>query len=161
MGERVLQIAVIGPSRPEPEHVLCAERAGGLIAARGWVLLTGGLGGVMEAASRGASAGGGLVVAVLPSDRIDDANAHARVRVATGMGEARNVVLICSADAVIAIGRGLGTLSEVALTLRSAKPFVAIDSWSEVDRSITTADTPEQAVDIIASQLARREEPTA
>ncbi len=107
-----------------------AEDVGRELARRGAVVLTGGLGGVMEAASRGAKAAGGMTIGLLPSEDRADANPWVDVAVPTGMGEGRNVLLVRASQAVIAVGGGWGTLSEIALALRARKTVVGLDSWT-------------------------------
>lgn len=99
------------------------------MAERGAVVVCGGLGGVMAAACRGAKAAGGRSVGILPGDDRRQANQWVDVALATGLGEARNAVVVRSADAVIAVADGYGTLSEIALALRQGLPVVTLDSW--------------------------------
>jgi uncharacterized protein (TIGR00725 family) len=108
------------------------------------VLVCGGLGGVMEAACRGAREGGGTTVGILPGADRADANPFVDVAVATGLGEARNALVVRSADALVAVGRGYGTLSEIALAIKAGKPVVGVHSW-DID-GVDSAATPEQAV---------------
>jgi uncharacterized protein (TIGR00725 family) len=107
-----------------------AQDVGRRVAAAGAVLVCGGRGGVMEAAARGAREAGGDVIGVLPTESPDDANPHVTHAVATGMGHARNLAVVASADAVIAIGGEWGTLAEVAFARRLERPVVALESWS-------------------------------
>src|SRR5688572_30274781 len=113
--KRPVRIAVCGGGIPNHEVDQLAEQVGMLVARASAVLLCGGLLGTMEAAARGAANAGGLVVGILPGINADDANDYVTLPLATGLGEARNVVLVRSADAVIAMGGEWGTLSEVAL----------------------------------------------
>jgi uncharacterized protein (TIGR00725 family) len=101
---------------------------GGEIARRGAILVCGGLGGVMEAAARGAAEAGGLTVGILPGPSTQDANAHIRVPVATDMGQARNVIIVHTADALIAVSGGAGTLSEIGHALKVGKPVVGLQT---------------------------------
>lgn len=137
-------VAVIGASRPSPQDIHNAEAVGRLLAERGAVVVTGGLGGVMEAASRGAAAAGGTVVGILPGADAADANAHVGVAIATGLGDARNAVIANTAEAFVAIGRGLGTLSEIAFALKRGKPVVGLETW-EVE-GVWRVETPADAV---------------
>src|SRR5437588_338363 len=134
-----MQIAVCGDGDPDTPHAAAARRAGELIAEAGAVLLTGGMTGVMTAASAGARHAGGLVAAVLPGADPHSAVADAQVRIATGSGEARNVMLVRSADAVVAIGGGYGTLSEIALARKLAIPVFGFQTWAASRRG---DDTP-------------------
>jgi uncharacterized protein (TIGR00725 family) len=122
-------VAVAGPGDADEETLAVAEQVGAELAERGAVLVCGGLGGAMEAACRGAKATGGVTIGILPGRDRRDANAHVDVAVATGLGEARNALVVRAADALIAVGGGFGTLSEIALALKLGKPVVGIDSW--------------------------------
>lgn len=128
-----LVIGVIGESTfTEAVHELLAEEVGRRLARAGAALICGGLGGVMEAACRGAHAAGGRTIGILPGSERTEANPFVDVAVVTGMGQARNVLIVLSADALIAIGGGLGTLSEIALALRHGKPVVGLRTWEAV-----------------------------
>ena len=124
-----LHIGVIGEGRCSRRIAVQAERVGAAIAAAGAVLVCGGLGGVMAAASRGAARSGGVVVGLLPGVDPADANRWVTIPIATGMDQARNVIVVRSSDAVIAIGGMYGTLSEIALALKARKPLVLLGSW--------------------------------
>ncbi len=130
-----------------------AYQVGQLLGQAGWVVFTGGLDGVMEAASKGAHELGALTVGVLPGANTAEANAFVQVPVATGMGEARNLVLIRSVDAVIAVGKGYGTLSEIAFALRLGKRVVLLDSWQEVAGEAIVVRTAEEAVNAASGTL--------
>jgi len=150
LSERV-QISVIGGSEGEPEILRDAEAVGRGIAEAGAVLVCGGRTGVMEAASKGASEAGGDVLAVLPSLSPADANPYVTHTVATGTGHARNLAVVASGEAVIAIGGEWGTLSEIAFARKLGRPVVAIQSWplrnrAGTDLGIVEAETPEEAV---------------
>ena len=106
-----------------------AEQVGGGIARRGAVLVCGGLGGVMEAAARGASATGGLTIGILPGATADEANSFIDVPIVTGLGEARNALVVRSSDAIIAIAGEYGMLSEIALALKMGVPVVGLGTW--------------------------------
>lgn len=123
------QLAVCGDGNPGTPYAEAARTAGRLVAEAGMVLLTGGMTGVMAAASEGARAAGGLVAAVIPGADTGSAVAPAQVRIATGAGEARNVILVRSADAVIAIGGGYGTLSEIAVARKLGIPVFGYHTW--------------------------------
>jgi uncharacterized protein (TIGR00725 family) len=151
MSRRKVQISVIGASEGEPEVLRDAEAVGRGIAEGGAVLVCGGLTGVMEAASRGAAEAGGTVVAVLPTLEPADANPYVTYAVATGIGHARNLAVVASGDAVIAVGGEWGTLSEIAFARKLERPVVALDSWplrnrAGTDLGITEARNPEEAV---------------
>jgi len=139
-------IAVIGTGADEPQ---CRERAravGRLLAERGCVVATGGLGGVMEAAARGAREAGGLVLGILPGASPADANPYVDLAVATGLGDARNAILCNTAEAFVAVGGSYGTLSEIAFALKRGKRVAALGSWQHADLPVLRALTPEEAV---------------
>ena len=137
-------IGVIGAGKDDAELTEIAEEVGRLIAAHEALLVCGGLGGVMEAAARGAKAAGGTTIGILPQATKEMANQYIDVPVATGFGEGRNVVIIRTADVLIAIGGEYGTLSELAFALKMGKPVVGINTWDI--KGIIKADTPEAAV---------------
>jgi uncharacterized protein (TIGR00725 family) len=124
-----LQIGVVGEGVCSPATARTAERVGAAIARAGAVLFCGGRTGVMEAVARGAARGGGVVVGVLPGFDRRDANRWVTIPVVTGMDQARNVVLVRSCDAVIAVGGSYGTLSEIALALKLGVPVVGLRTW--------------------------------
>ena len=131
MEERRLQIAVIGAAVCDPALAALARDVGSLLAQDGAVLLSGGRGGVMAAAGAGSRAAGGLTVGVLPGADAEASppNPHLDVTLYSGLGQARNQILVLSAGAVIAIGGGWGTLSEIAMALKHGVPVVCLESW--------------------------------
>jgi uncharacterized protein (TIGR00725 family) len=122
-------VAVIGASAAEPAELEVAEAVGRLLGERGVVVVTGGRGGAMEAACRGAKAGGGTTVGILPGYERAEANEFVDVAIPTGLGEARNALVVRAADALIAVGGGWGTLSEIALALHAGKRVVGLGTW--------------------------------
>lgn len=122
-------IAVVGGGSAEADACQAAEAVGREVARNGAVVVCGGLGGVMEAACRGAKDGGGTTLGILPGSDRAEANAWVDVAVATGMGEVRNALVIRAADAVVAVAGEFGTLSEIGLALRLGKPVVGIATW--------------------------------
>jgi uncharacterized protein (TIGR00725 family) len=168
---RPLVIAVIGKSTkdpgdpPSPEALRAAELVGANIAGAGAILITGGLSGVMEAASRGAKRANGLVIGMLPGFKKDDANPYVDVALTTGMGWMRNTLVVRAADAVIMISGGIGTLNELTIAYQD-KPTVVLEhtgGWSDRIREIAYdgkhldearsatlhfAASPEEAVDL-------------
>jgi uncharacterized protein (TIGR00725 family) len=133
-------VAVCGESDPGTSLAELAFQVGRGIAERGAVLICGGMTGVMEHAARGARDAGGLTIGLLPTEDASDANPYIEVAIATGLGHARNAILALTADGVIAIGGGLGTLSEIALALRNKKPAVGLQTW-QFDRARRTEPT--------------------
>ena len=149
-------IAVVGPGSASDGELELAEEAGAEVASAGCGLVCGGLGGVMEAACRGARSRGGLTVGLLPGLDRDAANGWVIVAVPTGLGEARNALVVRAADAVVAIGGGWGTLSEIALALKTGVPVVGVGTW-EVARDgepvpgIVAAADAREAVELALS----------
>jgi len=138
------RIAVIGGSRAGRQALETAREVGRLIARAGAILVCGGLGGVMEAASRGAREEDGLVVGILPGNSPADANSWVDVPIATGLGYTRNALVVMNADAVIAVDGEYGTLSEIAYGKIHGKKVVGLGTWDV--KGVVTADTPEEAV---------------
>lgn len=122
-------VGVVGPSEASAVELDVAEELGRGLAARGHVVLCGGLGGVMAAVSQGAHAGGGTVVGLLPGDDRDAGNRWLTVALPTGLGEVRNALLVRASDVVVSVGGSWGTLSEVALAVRTGVPVVAVGGW--------------------------------
>jgi hypothetical protein len=129
MGQRQVRVGVLGPGTAAEPTLALAEEVGAEIARRGAILVCGGLGGVMEAAARGAKQAGGLTVGILPGFDAREANEFIDVPVVTGMGEARNVQVVRSSNAVIAVAGAYGTLSEIALALKIGVPLVGLGTW--------------------------------
>ena len=125
-----MNIAVIGDSVCSAEEAVLAESVGRLLALEGATVFCGGLGGVMEAVCRGAKSKNGLTVGILPGTVAEAANRWVDIPVVTGMGEARNAVVVRSARAVIAIGGGYGTLSEIAYALKGGVPVIGLNTWT-------------------------------
>ena len=143
-------VAVVGPGESaSAEDIAGAQEVGRLLAQAGSIVLTGGLGGVMAAATEGANAAGGTTVALLPGT--DRSVSSATVVIPTGLGELRNGLLVRAADAVIAVGGSWGTLSEIALAMRADVPVVCLGGWDVRDATgaphvLRRADSPADAV---------------
>jgi len=129
-------VAVVGASQPRPESLEKAEAVGRELAKRGCTLICGGLGGIMEAACRGAREAGGRTVGVLPGRERGEANQFVELAIVTGMGEARNLIIVLSAEAVIAIDGGYGTLSEIAFALANRRPVVGLSTWKVASEAL-------------------------
>jgi uncharacterized protein (TIGR00725 family) len=129
-----------------------ARRVGRLLAENNITVFTGGLGGVMEAAHKGAREAGGLTVGILPGYDTEEANEYVQIPIATGMGHARNAVLVSSAVCIIAVEGAYGTLSEIALALKLGRPVIGLGTWDlgERGRDIRVLETPEQAAELAA-----------
>jgi|SRR5215211_1660360 len=137
-------VAVVGPAEASPEEIAAAERVGADLAQAGAVVVCGGLGGVMEAACRGAKGEGGTTVGILPGLDRGAANPYVDVALATGLGEARNALVVRAADVLVAVGGAYGTLSEIALALKGGKLVVGVGTW-DID-GVDVADGPADAV---------------
>jgi hypothetical protein len=144
---RPIRIAVCGAGLADAPLVAAAEAVGEEIARRGAVLVCGGLGGVMEAAARGAARAGGLTIGVLPGAATTGANAWIALPLPTGMGEGRNVLVVRFAEAVIAIGGEWGTLSEIALARKIGVPVVLLAPTLAAGLDLPRADSPAAAVE--------------
>ncbi len=156
-----ITVGVIGESQlSDPAHQGLAEEVGRLIAAAGYTLVCGGLTGVMEAACRGAKAAGGQTVGILPGMERGEANPYVDIAIPTGLGQMRNAVIALTADIVIAIGGGFGTLSEIGHALRYGKAVIGLRTW-EITKAgerapIMVVNTPQQAVETVAQLLRGR-----
>jgi uncharacterized protein (TIGR00725 family) len=151
-------VGVIGANNCESPLYDLAYAVGEQLAQHRFTLICGGLGGVMTAACQGAKAAGGRTIGVLPSNDRKSANPWVDAAIATGMGEARNAIIVNSAAALIAIAGGYGTLSEIAFALRAKKPIIGLQSWAlslpgETQPLIPTATTAEEAVNWVVKQL--------
>jgi uncharacterized protein (TIGR00725 family) len=147
-------LAVIGAGRASPEVYELAREVGRLAAQKGWIVLTGGLMGVMEAACRGAREAGGLSLGILPGGDRDEANPYADLVVVTHIHHARNSVIAHSADALIAVGGEYGTLSEIALGLKLGKPVIGIGTAIEVP-GMKIAKSADDAIRQVEGQIKR------
>jgi uncharacterized protein (TIGR00725 family) len=132
-------LAVVGPGAASSEELETAEEVGRVVARAGATLVCGGLGGVMEAACRGARAEGATTIGILPGLDRSAANPHVEVAIATGLGEARNALVVRAADALVAVGGAYGTLSEIALALKAGKRVVGLGTW-DIDGVIAVDD---------------------
>ena len=140
-------VAVIGGSEASEKHLKTAEQVGRLIAEKNAILVTGGMGGIMTAASKGAKDANGLVIGVLPTLDKASANPYVDIPIATGLNQARNFVIARTCDCAIAIDGKYGTLSEIAYCLMYNIPVIGIDTWN-IDAPIKRARTAQQAVDL-------------
>jgi uncharacterized protein (TIGR00725 family) len=150
-------VAVVGGGEDVGRPAEQARTVGQWLARKGAIVVCGGLGGVMDAVAEGANSEGGTVIGILPGSRRSDANAFVTHAIATNLGEARNAVIVQTCDAVIAIGGEAGTLSEIALAVKTGKPVVVLSGWERLrgwSPLVHFAETPEQAVQM-ALALAR------
>ncbi|HZY64558.1 MAG TPA: TIGR00725 family protein [Rubrobacteraceae bacterium] len=144
--ERTPYIAVIGAGEATDALYERGYEIGRRVAEHGGIVVCGGLGGIMEAAAKGAIEAGGVAIGILPDEDRKRSNEYLSYSVATGMGHARNLSVICSADVVIAVGGGYGTLSEIGLARKVGRPVVVLESW-ELDGHTASASSPEAAVE--------------
>lgn len=159
-----LQIAVIGGASCTPQQEKLAFEVGSEIARRGAVLLCGGRGGVMEAAARGAREAGGRTVGILPGESPETSppNPHIELAIHTGIGQARNQVLVLSARGVVGVGGSWGTLTEIGLALKHRIPVVLLESWQleppdgRPEPLLMSAQTPTEAVELVVAAAEER-----
>jgi uncharacterized protein (TIGR00725 family) len=142
-GGRVPYVAVAGAGDASPAELAAAEELGALLAAGGAVVVSGGLGGVMEASCRGARSKRGVTLGLLPGTDREEANGWVEIAVPTGLGELRNGLVVRAADALVAVGGGPGTLSEIALALKAGKPVIGLGTWDV--QGVEQADSPQDA----------------
>jgi uncharacterized protein (TIGR00725 family) len=147
-------VGVIGASHPSAEGYARAVAVGRLVAAGGASLVCGGLGGIMEAASRGCSEAGGMVIGILPGAEPGQANPYVHLAVPTNMGHARNVIIAHTANALIAIEGEYGTLAEIAIGLKIGRPVIALGSWPGLAGVVVTS-SPEEAVQLALAAIER------
>jgi uncharacterized protein (TIGR00725 family) len=159
MDGKLIFIGVIGGGEVSPQTAAIAEEVGREIARRGAALVCGGLGGVMEAACRGASEEGGLTIGILPGDNRNAGNPYVKIPVVTGLGHARNVAVVKSSQAVIAVDGSYGTLSEIGHALQNGIPVIGLGTWElsrggVIDKGIVPADNPAEAVGMAIDMIA-------
>ncbi|WP_418282159.1 TIGR00725 family protein [Halorubrum sp. DTA98] len=146
-----MRVSVIGGSTVPPDTAAVAEELGERLASRGHTVVCGGLGGVMEAVCRGAREAGGETVGILPTDRRDDANSHVTTPIATGLGHARNALVVMNGDAAVAVDGSYGTLSEIGLALAHGRPVAGLDSH-DVD-GVEPVDSPAEAIEYVERRV--------
>ena len=158
-------IAVIGSSNPATrEHVDMAEEVGRGLARRGVMVVCGGLTGIMEAVCRGAKSEGGTTIGILPGRAAAEANSYVDIPIVTTMGYSRNVIVVHTGQAVIAVGGAFGTLSEIGHALSDGIPVIGLKTWLltkngdgvDIDGSIIQAENPSDAVDKALAAVANR-----
>jgi uncharacterized protein (TIGR00725 family) len=149
-----IRVAVVGGSQCSHQIAALAEEVGRELAKRGCILITGGLGGVMQAACRGAKSENGLTVGILPGFHAGDANDHVDIPIVTGLSHARNAIVVRSAEVVIAINGQYGTLSEIALGLTQGIPVVGLKTWDI--SGLVPAKTAKEAVDRALELIGRK-----
>ena len=147
-------VAVVGSGTATGKLYEQAREVGRLVAERSGIVVCGGLSGVMEAAARGATEAGGVAIGVLPDEHRRRQNQYLSYSVATGVGQARNLAVVCSGDVVIAVGGEYGTLSEIGLASKVGRSVVVLEGWDLGDH-VTVARSPEEAVDAAFGFFAR------
>lgn len=144
-------IGIIGAGKADKKLLKLAEKVGCLLAKENIIVVTGGLGGVMEAACKGAYIQRGITVGILPTDKKEDANPYVKIPIPTGMGEMRNSLIVRASDILIAIGGGYGTLSEIALALKTGKKVIGLRTWNIP--GVIESHSAEEAVSIATSLI--------
>jgi uncharacterized protein (TIGR00725 family) len=147
-------VAVVGSGVATDELYEKAREVGRLIAESGATVVCGGLSGVMEAAARGATEAGGMVIGILPDEDRRRQNGYLTYSVATGVGQARNLAVVCSGDVVIAVGGEYGTLSEIGLARKVGRPVVVLEGW-DVGEHVSAASSPKEAIEAAFRLLGR------
>ena len=147
-------VAVVGSGVATDELYEKARDVGRLIAERGATVVCGGLSGVMEAAARGATEAGGMAIGILPDEDRRRQNGYLTYSVATGVGHARNLAVVCSGDVVIAVGGEYGTLSEIGLARKVGRPVVVLEGW-DLGEHVSAASSPKEAIEAAFRLLGR------
>ena len=147
-----IHIGVIGAGDCPQEIFSIAIELGYLIGQNNWVLICGGLGGVMEGAAKGCYRAHGMTVGILPGNEKSAANPFIRLSIPTGLDEARNLLVVRASDVVVAIAGGYGTLSEIGLALKIGKPVIGIKTWTGIE-GIHYVETPQMAIEAVTRYL--------
>ena len=142
-------IGVIGAGKCSDKTYQLARKLGSEIGKKGWILVCGGLGGVMEAAARGCAEAGGMTVGILPGVDKTSANLYIKIPLATGLGEGRNLLVVRASDVLVSVAGGYGTLSEIALALKGNKPVIGLETWEDI-QDVQYVSNPEEAVQKIS-----------
>jgi uncharacterized protein (TIGR00725 family) len=148
-------IGVIGAGECPDTIYGLAKEVGYEIGKRGWMLVCGGLGGVMEGAAKGCHEAGGLTVGLLPGLEKTSANPYISIPIPTGLDEGRNLVLVRTADVLISIAGGYGTLSEIALALRMNKMVIGLETWQDI-RGVHYVSSPQEAIRSVSSAMSQK-----
>ncbi len=143
--ERPRHIGVIGAGECSDKTYQLARHLGSEIGKKGWILVCGGLGGVMEAAARGCAEAGGMTVGILPGLDKASANLYIKIPLATGFGEGRNLLVVRASDVLVSVAGGYGTLSEIALALKVNKTVIGLETWENI-RGVQYVSDPEEAI---------------
>jgi uncharacterized protein (TIGR00725 family) len=151
--ERLTHIGVIGAGECSHQIYSMARHLGAEIGKKGWILVCGGLGGVMEAAARGCTEAGGMTVGILPGLDKASANLYIKIPLATGLGEGRNLLVVRASDVLVSVAGGYGTLAEIALALKVNKPVIGLETWNEI-QGVQYVSDPEEAMRLVEKLLA-------
>lgn len=150
--KRAYYVGVIGSGNCSPAHYDLARKVGYEIGRRDWILVCGGLGGVMEGAARGCEEAGGITVGILPGLQKEQVNPYIRISIPTGLGDGRNLLVVRASDILVAISGGYGTLSEIALALKARKKVIGLKTFENIEGLLTVAD-PDEAMIRLESLL--------
>jgi len=150
--DRARYVGVIGAGTCSDAVYGLAREVGYEIGKRGWILICGGLGGVMEGAARGCHEAGGATVGILPGPDREDANPYVTIALPTGFGEARNVLVVRASEVLIAVAGGYGTLSEIGLALKMGRGVIGLKTWQGI-QGIEFAATPSEAIEMVLRRL--------
>jgi len=140
-----MRVSIIGAGECSPETSGEAERLGKLLAAEGHTVVCGGLGGVMEAVSKGAFQAGGTTIGILPGEEVAQANPYITCAVATGLGHMRNYLVVLNGDIAVAVSGGFGTLSEIALARKIGRTVIVLGGWSDIP-GLVPVSSPEEVL---------------
>ena len=147
--ERPRHIGVIGAGQCSDKTYQLARSLGSEMGKKGWILVCGGLGGVMEAAARGCAEAGGMTVGILPGLDKTSANLYVKIPLATGLGEGRNLLVVRASDVLVSVAGGYGTLSEIALALKVNKPVIGLETWENI-QGVQYVSHPDEAIQKIS-----------
>lgn len=141
-------VGVIGGGECTDSTYKTAQSLGFEIGKKGWILVCGGLGGVMEAAAKGCAEAGGMTLGILPGSQRNSANPYIRIALPIGLGEGRNLLVVRTSDVLVSIGGGYGTLSEIALALKAGKPVIGLETWEHI-QGIQYVSHPDEVIEKI------------
>ena len=141
-------VGVIGGGECTDSTYKTAQSLGFEIGKKGWILVCGGLGGVMEAAAKGCTEAGVMTLGILPGSQRNSANPYIRIALPTGLGEGRNLLVVRTSDVLVSIGGGYGTLSEIALALKAGKPVIGLETWEHI-QGIQYVSHPDEVIEKI------------
>ena len=153
--ERPKYVGVIGAGECSDKIYQIARNVGLEIGKKGWIVVCGGLGGVMEAAARGCIDAGGMTVGILPGLEKESANPYIKIPIPTGLGEGRNLLVVRASDVLVSIAGEYGTLSEIALALKIKKPVIGLETWENI-KGVRYVANPREAIEVVERFLSQR-----